>query len=163
MRVEAVEPVGPRAGPAAAPAPPGAGGPASPGWYEFTPEQGAVIGGLAGRMRFVGAGLLLVGLGGAGLGATQGSVVAAALGLALAAFGYFSLAAGASLGQIQRTQGRDVTHLMDALRDLRGGYGVLAWVVAVVGVVLAIILVVAIAGGVSNPAPPPPVPEPAKW
>jgi hypothetical protein len=105
--------------------------------YEFTPVQEAVIGDLAGKMRFVGAFMLTLAV----FAAVQvlmvlgmrwkedrpfdvfGTIQALIYGL----IGFWTLDASKAFREVVTTTGWDVPHVMDALRSLRKMYSLLFW------------------------------------
>jgi hypothetical protein len=121
--------------------------------YEFTSRQNAVIGPLSRDMVWVAVPLVLVGvLYGIALIVTVVKAFrdphlfleAALIGLAMLfylALGVWTSRAARSFKQIVTTQGRDVTHLMDALDNLRKMYGLLSIIVKLY-VLLAVVAVV---------------------
>jgi hypothetical protein len=114
--------------------------------HEFSPDDERVFVGLARDARFVGrAGLalgVLLGLaGGVGLvrptallsprASLFASLVGVATGLAAAWAGRHLLAASRDLDAVALTRDRDVTHLMRAMRSLRGAFVAFAAALAV--------------------------------
>jgi hypothetical protein len=126
-----------------------------PEQYEFTSRQNAVIGPLARDMVWVAVPLQLVGvLYGIGLVVAVVKAVrdphlfleAALIGLGMLfylALGIWTSRAARSFQHIVSTQGQDVTHLMDALDNLRKLYGLLS---ILVKVYVAIVLVAVVVG-----------------
>src|SRR5262249_9025893 len=122
--------------------------------YEFTARQNAVIGPLANDMDWVALPLMLVGiLYGVGLvvaviGAFSHPPLlfqAALVGFAMLFFlalGTWTSRSARSFKQIVTTQGQDVSHLMDALENLRKMYGLLSLVVKIY-VAVAVVTVIA--------------------
>jgi hypothetical protein len=116
--------------------------------YEFTPVQEAVIGDLAGKMRFVGAFLLALTI----LGIAEvifelmliGKVhINAAISVLIYGLvGYWTLSASGAFAAVVSTTGWDVPHLMDALRSLRKMYSLL-FTLLIAAFVATLILMIA--------------------
>jgi hypothetical protein len=132
----------------------------SPGQYEFTGRQNAVIGPLARDMVWVAVPLLLVGIL-YGIGVFVSVLQsfhdahyifqAALIGLAMLfylALGTWTKRSARAFQQIVSTQGQDINHLMDALDNLRKMYGLLSLIikvyVAIAGVAVVIGLIAAL-------------------
>lgn len=110
--------------------------------YEFTPEQDRLIADLAGKMRFVGFFALFIGALGLGLMIyvwTRGVLYVDVGILVLAFLGFWTLGAARSFQDVADTEGRDVSHLMRALGELRSMFALLYWIL-LVGIVLVAIL-----------------------
>ncbi len=122
--------------------------------YEFTPDQDVLIADLASKMKFVGVFSLFVAI----LGLIRMVVVFVKTrdvlvdisAIVLVFVGLWTISAGKSFADVAQTRGRDITHLMLALNDLRNLYRLLYWllIVALVLFVLLLIFVSAAAGGV---------------
>ena len=118
--------------------------------YEFTKPQEAVIGDLAGKMRFVGAFMFALAM----LGALQGALFVAnhggrefdALGLInvliFGLIGFWTLSAAREFSAVVETKGWDVPHLMDALRSLRKMYTLL-FALLIGAIIASIVLMIA--------------------
>jgi hypothetical protein len=115
--------------------------------YEFDPEQNALIGSLAAKMRFVGLVLIALGvLALLGSAATfrdvrDGNLII--FGLLQVIIGVWTRSAASSFRQVVETKGSDITHLMDALDDLRKLYALQYWLVILAAVLLVVSLVAA--------------------
>jgi hypothetical protein len=127
------------------------------GEHEFDPQQTEIIGKLGATMRFIGGvttalGILeVIGLVLAIVEAIQGTnswgeVIAVGMAAVfLLTMGSLTLGAGGSFKNIATTTGRDISHLMQALDNLRQMYSILSvlvmlWiVVAVIAMVVALI------------------------
>jgi hypothetical protein len=116
--------------------------------YEFTAEQNVTVGDLAAKMRFVGLFLILGGVLECLLvfAGHFGGLIAGLVNILL---GVWTRSAADSFQQIVTTQGRDITHLMQALGDLlrmyRLQYTLLVIALVLLVVAVPIILVVALA------------------
>jgi hypothetical protein len=111
--------------------------PGSSGSYEFSQAEEAEFRGLARSMRFVGGATMWGGLGAGALAAVvqfvqndhPNMLAWAFVAVINVAIGFLLLSAGASFRAISETRGRDVQHLMGAIRRLRRVYGVHASVI----------------------------------
>jgi hypothetical protein len=116
--------------------------PATP-QYEFTPEQDTIVGGLGSRMQFVG--LVAILLGAVSLGAMiadylrTGTLWLEIHGFVYLLVGIWSVSAGRSFQDVAQTKGRDINHLMDALKRLRAIYTLIA-VLLLMAVLLIVIV-----------------------
>ncbi len=122
--------------------------------YEFTMAQNATIQVLANRMKFIGflylAGAAFVAL--AGIYSLLNSpLMAIGLFSEVAFFGFmgwWTYKGAGSFHAIVQTKGSDITHLMDALEDLRKIYNLNFWLMIVIlsiwviGIIIAVILAV---------------------
>lgn len=122
--------------------------------YEFTMAQNATIQVLANRMKFIGflylAGAAFVAL--AGIYSLLNSPLMAVVLFTEVAFfgfmGWWTYKGADSFRAIVQTKGSDITHLMDALEDLRKIYNLNFWLMVVVlsiwviGILVAVILAV---------------------
>jgi hypothetical protein len=103
--------------------------------YEFTPGENKVIGQLAMKMHFVGLFLLAMGMLVIGIGVLEfhsGAFISAGpilSGSLTCVVGLWTQRASTSFSYVVRTQGRDISHLMDALDDLRKLYNFQFWLV----------------------------------
>ena len=127
--------------------------------YEFTQQQNQDIGALAGALRFVGIASVVFGiLAGAGAALvvaksdveTSKAVVNVAGSIIQAIFliftGIWLTSAASSFREIVATKGRDIAHLMDAIKELRRVYG-LQQVFIIIGIILigaALVLVLVV-------------------
>jgi hypothetical protein len=96
--------------------------------YEFQPSENKVIGELASKMNFVGLFLLAVGV----LVIAHGVVVAVHWGPIISGtltcvVGIWTQRASVSFRNVVHTEGRDISHLMRALEDLRKLYSLQFW------------------------------------
>jgi hypothetical protein len=108
------------------------GGPAGAPAFEFSSHDEQTIGDLGFKMRFVGFVMLT-------LAVFHGVALPIATMLAgtdwtldlgavfYGLIGFWTLAAGISFRDVAQTQGRDVSHLMTALTDLRRSYTLIFW------------------------------------
>ncbi len=99
----------------------------SPPQYEFQESENALFRNLAWKMHFVGMfsisiGLLIIARG--GLMFHMGPILT---GTIAAILGIWTQRASAAFKDIVDTQGKDVTHLLDALEDLRKLYTLQYW------------------------------------
>ena len=133
--------------------------------YEFDAAQNALLGDLGLKMRFVGMFALVI-----GVLVLLGSVLALNTninasvydlsgafisGLLYIVLGAWTRSAGASFTRVVATKGADISHLMDALADVRQVYTLFYWI-CVLSIALLIIslILLALAG---PPAPMGPV------
>jgi hypothetical protein len=122
------------------------GPPGGPAQYEFTPQEEHLIADLGRKMRFVGVMLIVLGIvfGLAlpfwsllrglkfepeDLGSVLGSVI-----------GFFVLSAGIAFRDVAQTQGRDITHLMDALSHLRKSFTIATWLLVLMFLIAVAVL-----------------------
>jgi hypothetical protein len=123
-----------------------AAAPALPGQYEFSLAQNATIGNLATKMRFVGLFLILGGILQcvAAFAGHYGGLISGAVNIMV---GVWTRNAAGSFQQIVATQGRDITHLMNALGELlklyRLQYVLLVIALVLLAVVIPIMLIIA--------------------
>lgn len=118
------------------------------GQYEFTHEQNGVIGKLASRMRLAGIVQIVFGalqlLGNCSLSAGEGNLKFSSTGspvyLVLIVSGAIMIAASMSFKRIVDTEGRDISHLMDAL----GRFSTSVLVQLVAYIILGLLLILAI-------------------
>lgn len=118
--------------------------------YEFDRTQNALIGDLGSKMRFVGMFSIVIGilvlLGGV-LAANPEAFNPGGLisGLLYIAIGAWTRSAGAAFHEVVATKGADITHLMNALTDVRRIYTLVYWIciLAIALLVLSLIVVVA--------------------
>lgn len=109
--------------------------------YEFTPEQDRLIADLAGKMRVVGFFSLFIGVLGLSLMVyawIRGVRYLDAGSLILFCLGLWTLGSARSFQEVAETEGRDVSHLMKALGELRNMFGLLYWIL-IVGIVLVVV------------------------
>jgi len=106
--------------------------------YEFKPGENKIIGQLAFKMHFVGLFLLAIGLIIIAIGVAVvfhvGPIISGTLACVV---GLWTQRASMSFKNVVQTQGRDITHLMDALDDLRKLYTLQYWLL-VLGLLLAL-------------------------
>lgn len=126
-----------------------------PRQYEFTPQDDALFDDLASKMNFVGYVMLFVALFGLGLMiyrmvVTRFGVITFDLNDFLLLFiaGWTIYAAG-EFRKVATTQGRDITHVLDALSALRSLYTLLFWVLLIT-IVLVLLLVVLVSVGLGG-------------
>jgi hypothetical protein len=115
--------------------------------YEFNPHENKIISQLASKMHFVGLFLLAVGLVMIAIGVIvvfhAGPIMTGALACVV---GLWTQRASTSLRSVVQTEGRDITHLMDALDDLRKLYSLQYWLL-ILGVALSLALLWAVSKG----------------
>jgi hypothetical protein len=106
--------------------------------YEFKANENKIIGQLASKMHFVGLSLLVMGLLIIGIGVAvvfhAGPIVSGTLACVV---GLWTQRASMSFKNVVNTEGRDISHLMDALDDLRKLYSLQYWLL-MLGVLLAL-------------------------
>jgi hypothetical protein len=120
--------------------------PGGPPQYEFSAVQNQVIGDLANKMGTVGLVLIVLGVlvfaGGVLHIFHQGAEGSILAGVVYILFGVWTRGAADSFRRIVATQGRDISHLMNALADLLKMYTVMYVFIVVVVVLFLIWLVV---------------------
>ena len=122
---------------------------------EFTPEQNVVLDRLAQRMRVVGIALMVLAallgvramLGGDVLG-----MLAIQAGIVLGFTGFWSVRAAAELSRVATTEGADMSHLMNALGEIRKLYELQFWIFLAVALLLGVTVLMAITGASWLPA-----------
>jgi hypothetical protein len=134
------------AGPEEVPPPEGPGATPPPArQYEFSPEQDRLIADLGDKMVVVGYfALALAVLDVVAMFATFIRVGNVNLDISAILFfliGLWTVRAGRSFRDVARTQGRDITHLLDALVDLRNVYALFYWLL-VLSLVLFVVVVI---------------------
>jgi hypothetical protein len=106
--------------------------------YEFKPGENKIIGQLAFKMHFVGLFLLAMGLIIIAIGVAVvfhvGPIISGTLACVV---GLWTQRASMSFKNVVQTEGRDITHLMDALDDLRKLYTLQYWLL-ILGLLLAL-------------------------
>jgi hypothetical protein len=129
-----------------------------PSQHEFDPQQTEVIGKLGAAMRFIGG--VTMGLGileavGAALAIVEtiqgtnswGEVIVVIMAAVfLMTMGGLTLGAGRAFKNVATTTGRDISHLMQALDNLRQMFSILSVLVLLWMVLAAIALVAALIG-----------------
>jgi len=124
--------------------------------FEFTEPQNEVMGDLAGKMKFVGTLLMVLGvlvvLTGIGTMFVDGAagVLNIIVGVVYLLLGWWTRAASASFQEVVDTEGQDITNLMAALGELRRLYSLQYWIFLILLVMVVIGIVVAIIGGASS-------------
>jgi hypothetical protein len=112
--------------------------------YEFKTNENRIIGQLASKMHFVGLFLLTMGLLIIGIGVAVvfhvGPIISGTLACVV---GLWTQRASMSFKNVVQTEGDDITHLMDALDDLRKLYSLQYWLL-VLGVLLALLGLLAV-------------------
>lgn len=103
------------------------------GQYEFDREQNALLGDLGSKMQFVGMFAIVIGslvLVGGVLAANSEAFNPGAFisGLLYIAIGAWTRSAGASFRDVVTTKGADITHLIEALGDVRRVYTLFYWI-----------------------------------
>jgi hypothetical protein len=124
--------------------------------YEFKPQENKIIGELASKMHFVGLFLLAVGLLVIGIGVVPpwehahlalhvGPIITGSLACLV---GLWTQRSSVSLKSVVYTEGKDISHLIAALEDLRKLYSLQFWLLilgmalATIGLVLAVVGIV---------------------
>jgi hypothetical protein len=112
--------------------------------YEFKPGENRIIGQLASKMHFVGLFLLAMGLLIIAIGVAvvfhAGPIIS---GILACVVGLWTQRASMSFRDVVRTEGKDISHLMDALDDLRKLYSLQYWLL-ILGVALALLGLLAV-------------------
>lgn len=125
--------------------------------FEFTPEQNEIMAALSRRMRLVGIVLIVFGILGivvglatfghkglAGAGATIQGIINLLLGIWLSR-------SATSFRKIATTQGQDINHLMEALRQLAKFFGLQYVLILISLVLLVVALVIALVAVAHRP------------
>ena len=119
--------------------------------YEFSDEQGATIGRLAGRMDVVGkvlVALAVLSLLSAFFGADPEERVGDLItGVLVGLVGWWTVRAARSFREVATTEGHDIPHLMNALGELHKLYTLQFWVFVALGILLAVALLLVLLGG----------------
>jgi hypothetical protein len=111
--------------------------------YEFKPQENKIIGELAGKMHFVGLFLLAIGVLVIAIGVVPihhrvefhvGPIISGSL---TALVGLWTQRASVSLKSVVYTEGKDISHLISALEDLRKLYSLQFWLL-IIALVLAV-------------------------
>jgi len=122
---------------------------------EFTPEQNVVLVRLAQRMRAVGIALMvlaaLLGLR-ATLGADELGLLAVQAGIVLGFTGFWSVRAATELSRVATTEGADMSHLMNALGEIRKLYELQFWIFLAAALLLGVTVLMALTGASWLPA-----------
>ena len=122
------------------------------GQYEFTDDQNQVIGRLASRMKLAGIVQIVFGalqlVGNCSMSAGGGSLKFSSMGspiyLALIVTGALLVAASVSFKRIVTTQGRDISHLMEALSRFSTSILVQLITYLILGLLLVLAIVVVV-------------------
>jgi hypothetical protein len=112
--------------------------------YEFSPDEDKLFHDLAAKMRLVGWVYLLVSALGIGLMVVywiKGRPTIDLSSVVLLFVGGWTLSAARSFAKVAETHGRDVPHVLEALRDLHKLYTLLYWVI-LAAIFLVIFLIV---------------------
>lgn len=143
-------------------------GPESPaGQYEFDRGQNALLGDLGSKMQFVGLFAIVIGslvIVGSILTANArpfnlGPLISGILYIAL---GAWTRSAGTSFREVVTTKGADITHLMDALGDVRRVYTLFYWICLFAIAFLVLSLLIVLYWTTLDAAPPVAVLEPIR-
>jgi hypothetical protein len=120
--------------------------------YEFSTGQNVVIGDLARKMSLVGLVMVILGvlsiLGGLGRlfgGYFEGGILG---GILYIAIGVWTRRAADEFHLIVRTEGRDVSHLMRALENMRKIYDLIYLFIVIITVLVVLALIVALVAAV---------------
>lgn len=118
-----------------------------PAQYEFDRDQNALMGDLGAKMQFVGMLSIVIGaivLVGSVLTVNVFSLGNLIAGLLYIALGAWTRAAGEEFRDVVRTKGADITHLMDALANIRRIYTLFYWIclVAIALMVISLLFLV---------------------
>ena len=111
--------------------------------YEFKPQENKIIGELAAKMHFVGLFLLASGLLVIGIGVIVHHYGPITSGTLFCVVGLWTQRASVSLKSVVYTEGKDISHLISALEDLRKLYSLQFWllILALLFVVFSLALV----------------------
>lgn len=130
-----------------------------PGQYEFNAEQNALMGDLGAKMQFVGMFAVVIGalvlMGGVlTVNAAPRNPGAFIAGLLYIALGAWTRSAGSAFRDVVETRGADITHLMEALGDVRRIYTLFTWICIIAIALLAISLLLVVYWNAFPPARP---------
>ena len=112
--------------------------------YEFTPSENATIANLAWKMNFVGLFVLALGILVILFGVLTKQGFPFFSGVLYAIVGLWTQRSAGSFRKVVDTQGKDITHLMFALEDLRKLFTLQFWIclIALVAVVAGLVVVI---------------------
>ena len=96
--------------------------------YEFKPHENQIIGELAAKMHFVGLFLLAVGVLMIGIGVLVHHAGPIVTGTLACVIGLWTQRSSVSFKDVVYTEGRDISHLIAALEDLRKLYSLQFWI-----------------------------------
>jgi hypothetical protein len=119
--------------------------------YEFTADQNHLIGTLASRMKFVAIFLIVLGciMGLAGLFSLPAGVVYLVIAAIYIIIGIWTIGAANAFKKIVDTEASDISHLMNALNELKKLY-TLQYVLSIIAIVfMGIAILTGIIGGLS--------------
>lgn len=119
--------------------------------YEFTTDQNQLIGTLAGRMKFVAIFFIVLGciMGLAGLFNLPAGIVYLVMAAIYIIIGIWTIGASNSFKKIVETEASDISHLMNALNELKKLY-TLQYVLVIIAIVfMGIAILTGIIGGLS--------------
>jgi len=125
------------------------------GAVEFTPEQNVIMVRLAQRMRAVGIALMVLAAMlavRASLGADELGLLAVQAGIVLGFTGFWSVRAATELSRVATTDGADLSHLMNALGEIRKLYELQFWIFLAAALLLGVTVLVALTGASWLPA-----------
>jgi hypothetical protein len=108
-----------------------------PSQYEFDASQNASFASLAGSMKIVAIIMMIFGALSA-LNILTGDIVSALVGGLYIVIGVWTKDAGQSIQNIVNTEGNDIDHLMNAVKDLNKLYSLQKWLM-IVGIVFAVL------------------------
>jgi hypothetical protein len=100
--------------------------PSPPSQYEFSASQNTTFSSLAGSMKVVAIIMMILGALSA-LNILMGDVVAALMGGLYIFIGIWTKSAAESIQNIVNTEGNDIDHLMNAVKDLNKLYNLQKW------------------------------------
>jgi hypothetical protein len=113
---------------------------AGPPQFEFTSAQNQLIADLARKMRFVGNFFIVLSVVSVVAQGIQYPAIRIDLSfLIFILVGVWTRRAATALGRIVDTQGKDITHVMEAFESFRTLYGFLYWLL-IIALVVAIVL-----------------------
>jgi hypothetical protein len=109
--------------------------------YEFKPHENKIIGDLASKMHFVGLFWLAVGMLIIGIGVWAHDAGPIITGTLACVIGLWTQRSSVSFKDVVYTEGRDISHLIAALQDLRKLYALQFWLL-ILGLVLTALVIV---------------------
>jgi hypothetical protein len=109
--------------------------------YEFKPQENKIIGELAGKMHFVGLFWLAVGVLMIGIGISVHDAGPIVSGTLACVIGLWTQRSSVSFKDVVYTEGRDISHLIAALEDLRKLYSLQFWIL-ILGLVFTAVTII---------------------
>jgi hypothetical protein len=117
--------------------------PSAPSQYEFNASQNTSFASLAGSMKIVAIIMMILGALSV-LSILAGDIGSAVMGVFYIIIGVWTKGAAQSIQNIVNTEGNDIDHLMNAVKDLNKLYSLQKWLM-IVGIVLTVLAVIVVA------------------